>query len=565
MLCQGTINDEQHRHELLSRLARQQRNGVLCDVTLVNKGREFRAHKSVLAASSEYFMALFTTTMVEKNCPSVQLNLCPDIIQHLLGYIYTGLITFTEFNVKELIMAADYLLISDLKQKAVNYLHSLISKSNCVVMYAFAVHCNCPKLTQAATEVIRDHFGLVSSTEEFLDLDFELLMDLVSDDKIVVTSEEEVYEAVLRWVKHDVQTRQFYFGKLFKKLHLFSMSKEYIVDHIKAEPLVNRNVECIEFLVEGMKVFSLQESDINDFKPRKCLEKDVRTIILTGGLCHGKSLKSTMAYFPEQNTWHQLADMNSDRNEHAVVEGGGFLYCIGGYPQGSSVERFDPQTNTWSRVADLIQRTFAPAAVTFAGRIYVFGGTDGYEPLSTVQCYQPSTDQWSLGPAMRQARKALCAVSLNGDVYAIGGCVNDNYSLNTVEKLDMVTQEWSETSPMIQERKYACAAVLGDKIVVIGGFQNTSSFALSSCEVYCTRDDQWSVLADINYPCAAGGVCQVEGKVYILGGRHNRQDVHSVQSYDEESGKWVVEETAMPFRCAWFQCGVTRIRKTLIH
>ena len=564
-MSQDEVNDEQHRKELLSKLARQQRDGVLCDVVLLVKDCEFPAHKSVLAASSEYFLALFTTSMMEKNCSSVELDLYPDTFQDVLDYMYKGMVTFTESSVKELIMTADYLLIPDLKQKALEYLRTLVSKSNCIPMYAFAMHCNCDELKLAASRVIRDHFALVSSTNEFCDLDFELLLDLVSDDKIAVTREEDVYEAVLRWVKHDEENRRFYFEKLLSKVRLFSMSKEYILDHMKAEPLVNSNVACMNLLVQGLTAFIIQESDSGDLRPRKCLEKEIGGIILTGGLSEGRSLKSTMAYFPEQNTWHQLADMNFDCNEHAVVACGGFLYCIGGYPRGHLVERFDPLTNTWSKVADLIQRAFAPAAVALDGRIYVFGGKDGFEPLSSVQCYQPSNNSWSLGPAMRHARKALCAVALNGDVYAIGGCANDSNSLKTVEKLDMATHEWTETSPMKQERKYAFAVVLGDKILAIGGFQSTSSSALGSCEVYSPSEDQWSLVADINCPRAAGGVARVGEKVYIFGGRHNRQAVDSVEWYDEENGKWVEKETVMPFGCAWLHCGVVKIRKNLLN
>ncbi|KAL9953502.1 hypothetical protein ACROYT_G040926 [Oculina patagonica] len=257
--------------------------------------------------------------------------------------------------------------------------------------------------------------------------------------------------------------------------------------------------------------------------------------------------------------------MNSDRNEHAVVVCGRFLYCIGGYPRGSPVERFDPLTNTWCQVADLVQRTFAPAAVTCDEKIYVFGGKDGFQALNTVQCYQPKNDSWSLGPEMRHARKALCAVEFEGHVYAIGGCVNDNYSLNTVESLNMATKEWTEASPMAQERKYACAAVLGDKIVVIGGFQGTSSLALGSCEIYSPPDDQWSTLANVNCLRAAGGVGRVEGKIYIFGGRHNSQAVDSVEWYDEEDGKWIMDEGVMSFGCAWFSCGVVAIRKEFVQ
>lgn len=563
-MSQEVIDDEHHRNELLSKLARQQRDGILCDIVLVIRDREFPAHKSVLAASSEYFMALFATTMMEKNCSSIQLDLCPGIIQDVLHYMYTGVVILNESNVKDLIVAADYLLVSDLKQRSVKYLCSIISKINCVSIYKFAVYCNCSQLKQDATKVIRNHFALVSRTDEFLNVDFELLKQLVSDEEIIVTAEEEVYEAVLRWVKHKEETRKCHFENLFRSVNLFSMSKEYILDKIRTEPLVNFNKECMEFLVQSLKLFSVQEASKFDLRPRKCLEKVVPAMILTGGLCDGKSLKSTLAYFPERYLWRQLADMNSDRNEHAVVECGGFIYCIGGYPQGSSVERFDPLTNMWTQMTELMQRTFAPAAVSNDDCIYVLGGKDGFDAISTVQCYEPNSNTWSLGPNMSQARKALCAVVFRGDVYAIGGCVNDNYSLNTVEKLNLATQCWIKTSPMAQERKYASAAVVGDKILVIGGFQGTSTSALGSCEVYCPFEDQWSVVADLNCPRAAGGVARVETKVYVVGGRHNRRAVFSVESYDEENGKWIVEETVMPRGCAWFQCGMVKVRKTFL-
>ena len=42
------------------------RQGILSDIILVVDNEEFPAHKSVLAASSEYFLSLFTSDMKEK-------------------------------------------------------------------------------------------------------------------------------------------------------------------------------------------------------------------------------------------------------------------------------------------------------------------------------------------------------------------------------------------------------------------------------------------------------------------------------------------------------------------
>lgn len=48
-------------------LQRQRETGELCDVVLCVHGKEFRAHKAILALWSPYFLSMFTCEMREKN------------------------------------------------------------------------------------------------------------------------------------------------------------------------------------------------------------------------------------------------------------------------------------------------------------------------------------------------------------------------------------------------------------------------------------------------------------------------------------------------------------------
>lgn len=45
-----------HCANLLLSLEEQRQQGILCDVTILVEGREMRAHRTVLAASSHYFL-----------------------------------------------------------------------------------------------------------------------------------------------------------------------------------------------------------------------------------------------------------------------------------------------------------------------------------------------------------------------------------------------------------------------------------------------------------------------------------------------------------------------------
>lgn len=48
-----------HSQTMLEKLNHQRLNNQFCDITLLIEGEEFRAHKAVLAACSDYFHELF--------------------------------------------------------------------------------------------------------------------------------------------------------------------------------------------------------------------------------------------------------------------------------------------------------------------------------------------------------------------------------------------------------------------------------------------------------------------------------------------------------------------------
>lgn len=79
-----------HAISLLSVLNEQRLRGQLCDIVLVVGDQRYQAHRSVLAASSEYFQSLFSRRDSEHRAV-VQLDFCePDAFELVLNYVYSS-------------------------------------------------------------------------------------------------------------------------------------------------------------------------------------------------------------------------------------------------------------------------------------------------------------------------------------------------------------------------------------------------------------------------------------------------------------------------------------------
>eukprot|EP00954_Amorphochlora_amoebiformis_P024192 1364868-Amorphochlora_amoeboformis.AAC.1 len=100
--------------ELKSRTERMLSDGIHSDVTLCCDGQEFRAHKSMLASSSEVFAAMFNHKMRESLDGSVEIKgIESKTLDALLLYIYTEKLP-ASFNEIALLLAADKYQISRL-------------------------------------------------------------------------------------------------------------------------------------------------------------------------------------------------------------------------------------------------------------------------------------------------------------------------------------------------------------------------------------------------------------------------------------------------------------------
>ncbi|XP_028317874.1 zinc finger and BTB domain-containing protein 7C [Gouania willdenowi] len=106
-----------HSSDVLCSLNEQRRDGLLCDVVLIVRDQEYRTHRSVLAACSQYFKKLFTVATSgggdsHHTAAVYEIDfVAPESLTAILEFAYTSTLTVTTSNVKEILNAARMLEI----------------------------------------------------------------------------------------------------------------------------------------------------------------------------------------------------------------------------------------------------------------------------------------------------------------------------------------------------------------------------------------------------------------------------------------------------------------------
>uniref|UniRef100_UPI0037E7FABA zinc finger and BTB domain-containing protein 11 n=1 Tax=Semicossyphus pulcher TaxID=241346 RepID=UPI0037E7FABA len=116
----GEVNQflPKHSQTMLDKLNQQRLNNQFCDITLLIEGEEYRAHKAVLAACSEYFNELF----FEKGAASTH-EAVVDLsgftkasFLPLLDFAYTSMLTFNFCVMADIANLARHLLMTEVLQ-----------------------------------------------------------------------------------------------------------------------------------------------------------------------------------------------------------------------------------------------------------------------------------------------------------------------------------------------------------------------------------------------------------------------------------------------------------------
>uniref|UniRef100_H2XXQ3 BTB domain-containing protein n=3 Tax=Ciona intestinalis TaxID=7719 RepID=H2XXQ3_CIOIN len=234
MASSKLLSCDGHFDFIMDMLVKQRNNREYCDVTLVAEGQKFPAHRAILAASSKYFHTMFSSQMKEKFEKEIRIKEVTKVaMKQVIAFIYTNKVLLSEENIDEVLHAASLMQVQDLLALVIQYLSDEISPMNCLHYRQLGILYSLNDLISECDRCIWENFDEVSAQEKFLDIDEVEIEKLISSDELVVESEEVVYECLVGWVKHDLETRKQYFPTLFKHLRLQYVEIDYLSKYIR--------------------------------------------------------------------------------------------------------------------------------------------------------------------------------------------------------------------------------------------------------------------------------------------------------------------------------------------
>ncbi|XP_077366531.1 transcription regulator protein BACH2 isoform X2 [Festucalex cinctus] len=116
-----------HSTNILLCLNDQRKQDILCDVTVLVEGKEFRGHRAVLAACSEYFLQVLVGQAENGFTVSLPEEVTATGFVPLLQFAYTAKLLLSKENIQEVIRCAEFLRMHNLEDSCFRFLEAQLS------------------------------------------------------------------------------------------------------------------------------------------------------------------------------------------------------------------------------------------------------------------------------------------------------------------------------------------------------------------------------------------------------------------------------------------------------
>lgn len=515
-------------------------------------------------------------------------------MERLVQFMYTGEVRVSAANVNDVLELADRFLLGQLKSFCGRFLMKKLNLSNCVAVHSLAHMYTLDQLAQGAAQMIRRNFHKVVRNDEFCSLPFHLVRDWLLDPEITVNSEQELFEAIVRWVRHDAAERERHFEELFGLLRLLQITPTYLTRVVRKEPLVANSAACLQMVSDTVEVHAVRQDSLKSAEPEPNASdtaavqprfgQNMDVILVVGGVSEGGDyLSECLGYFVAEDRWVYLPHIHNHLDGHAIAVTEDHVYVAGSMEPGFAkmVERYNPGLNSWEPVSNLGTRKHSFGLAGVKSVLYGIGGHGNFSPgFKDVTVYEPEQDEWlNLEPAPKILRDVKMVSVEDRYIYLTARTpvdVDNDDGLSTVTMCyDTEGRKWQDVDSFPLLDNY-CSFQMA---VAATNFYHTASCCPRNYKVTLeaaqeklsrnTPDDILDSLPSEVLSLEGAAVCYFGEDIYVVGGWRNSNNVDKqyrkeAYCYCAERKRWTLLPPLPQPRCRAAACHV-RIPYQYLH
>ncbi|XP_077969572.1 uncharacterized protein LOC120339871 [Styela clava] len=224
---------------LMTSLDNLREQNILCDFDVKVGDKSFRAHRCVLAASSGYFKAMFTSKMKESRDGFINMkDVDQNEISQCIEFMYKGVGNLKMEYVQQILQASNLLQMVGLTNFCFHYLKTHVSSTNCLSVINLAQAYDRHDIKEQAEQVLITNFKSVISSEMF---PFIIKPDLMRYIKVSNVSYQTSWQAMMTWARAKDEDAERCFADLVTVINIQTYPFKFLLETVLEEPLVKSN------------------------------------------------------------------------------------------------------------------------------------------------------------------------------------------------------------------------------------------------------------------------------------------------------------------------------------
>ena len=182
-------------------LSAQRKQGSLIDMRVrTSDGQDFNVHRCVLAASSDFMEALFSSGMRDSEVEVKLESVKSSLFSAFLDFVYNGVCEVEESELAALLEVATHLQSSSFQQTTLDALVDRMEAADALPLWQLGEKLTLPVLAVAATRYAAANFQALATCDAILQASCEQLTTILQhDDLEVMTRYDVVFDAIARW------------------------------------------------------------------------------------------------------------------------------------------------------------------------------------------------------------------------------------------------------------------------------------------------------------------------------------------------------------------------------